>query len=129
MFRLLSSDFCEGCQNCLLRVRRNEELGKTFGARPLFFSEIELKHFGPLVETFRQGCQNCNLSFKKTSPMKFVFCHCSPMNCWYWAGNFQPFGVKILAGFSKLHPTCPEEQWRGENTLSSNCFCYFRTFR
>ena len=92
-------------------------------------SDIELKQWGPLAETFRQGCQNCNPSFKKTSPMKFVFCHCSPMKCWYWAKKSHFFGVKILAGFSKLHPTCPEEPWLGENTLSWNCFCYPWTFR
>ena len=87
------------------------------------------KTMGPFGGKIRQGCENCNLGFKKTSPMKFVFCHCSPMNCWKWAENFQLFAVKILAGFSKLHPTCPEEHWRGKKFLSSNCFCYLRTFR
>ena len=82
-----------------------------------------------MAETFRQGCQNCYLSFKKTSPRKIVFCHFSPMNCWYWARNSQPFCVKISAGFSKLHPRCPGVQWLGKNTLSSNCFCYLGTFR
>ena len=87
------------------------------------------KTMGPFGGKFRQCCQNCSLNFKKTSPMKFVFCHCSLKNFWYWAKNSQLFRVKILSGFSKLHPTCPEEQWLGENTLSSNCFCYLWTFR
>ena len=95
----------------------------------LLSSHIELKQLGPLADIFKQGCQNCNLTFKKTSPMKFVFCHCSLKNFWYWAKESQPFRVKILPGFSKLHPTCREEQWLGENTLSSNCFCYLWTFR
>ena len=53
------------------------------------------KTMGPFDGNFRQGCEICNLGFKKTSPMKYVFCHCSHMKCWYWAENFQPFGVKI----------------------------------
>ena len=57
-------------------------------------SDIELKQWGPLAETFRQGCKNCNPSFKKTSPMKFVFCHCSPMKCWYWAKKSHFFWCK-----------------------------------
>ena len=90
--------------------------------------DIELKQWGPLAEVFRQGRQKGNLGFKKTSPMKFVVFYCSPLNCWYWAKNPQPFVVKVLAGFLMMHPTCPEEQWVGKNTLSSNCFCYLRTF-
>ena len=80
-------------------------------------SDIEPKQWGTLAETFRQVCQNCNPNLRKTSPMKFVFCHCSPMNYWYWAKNLQPFGVKVLAGFSRQRPTCPEEQWIGENSF------------
>ena len=54
-------------------------------------SDIEVKQGGLLAETFRQGCQNCNLNFKKTSPLKFVFCHCSLKNFWSWAKNSQLF--------------------------------------
>ena len=69
----------------------------------LIFSTIVghwTKTLGPFGGNFRQGCQNFNLDFKKTSPMKIVFCHCSPMNCWYWGENSQPFVVKTLKGFA-----------------------------
>ena len=37
------------------------------------------------------------------------------MNCSYWAKKFWPFWLNVVAGFLKLHPTCPEEQWIEED--------------
>ena len=39
------------------------------------------------------------------------------MNCSYWAKKFWPFWVNVVAGFLKLHRTCPEEKWFRETTF------------
>ena len=95
----------------------------------LLSSDIQLKHFGLLVETSKPRCSKAIYVSGVWVWRKPFFCYFSARNCWYWAKNFQTFGVKVSAVFSKMHPTCPEEPWLGENTLSSNCFCYPWTFR
>ena len=37
------------------------------------------------------------------------------MNCSFWPKKFWPFWLNVVTGFLKLHPTCPEEKWFGEN--------------
>ena len=95
----------------------------------LLSSDIHIKHFGLLVETSKHCCRKQTYVSTVWVWRKPFFCYFSASNWWYWAENFQCFVVKVLAGFSMLHPTCPEEQWLGKSTLSSNCFCYLRIFR
>ena len=47
------------------------------------------------------------------------------MNCSYWANKFWPFWLNVVAGVLKLHPTCPEEQWIGENSFQLIFFTIF----
>ena len=47
------------------------------------------------------------------------------MNCSYWAKKFWPFWLNVVAGVLRLHPTCPEEQWIGENSFQLIFFTIF----
>ena len=39
--------------------------------------------------------------------------------------KFWPFRLNVVAVFFKLHPTCPEEQWIGENSFQLISFTIF----
>ena len=91
----------------------------------LLSSDIHIKHFGLLVETSKHCCRKQVYVSRVWVWRKPFFCYFSASNWWYWAKKFQCFVVKVLAGFSMLHPTCPEEQWLEKSTLSSNCFVIF----
>ena len=47
------------------------------------------------------------------------------MKCPYWAKKFWPFWLNVVAVFFKLHPTCSEEQWIGENSFQLIFFTIF----
>ena len=115
-FGLLAQFFWQGCQNCIIRVCRNN-----FEEKKLVWKKYNLNHFRILREKLSDFCEKVYGRVVKAASIVFIETiwelnslkkkYFSQNHLRHWAGSFALVVKTFLTGFSRLHSKCPDDHF------------------
>ena len=117
---LFSTNFCQGCQSCILCVQRNsllKSMSQKRANKQNLFQELVLTTFGFLVDFFRLFCQNCIL------PVKQLFDGKQNLLLKHWLVLFLEIGRKLSKFWRNCFRTVVQTAFymsEGETLVLSN---------